>query len=226
MCFEHVLYPWRHAFFVFITSERSIWKLFKDGNTLTDNYNEISPTGSAATVDYVCQRKGQGSAFAGTWVSTSETVNFAYVLQVRPYQEDGLSIVDSSSQLTRNMKLDGKDYPNTGANAAIIAVSSIRRVDAHTLELTDKKSDGKAYSAQQIKLSSDLKTLTMTPHNAGRDEPDRCVGQTLTSQSTYLSDQKLAAPRWATVISRIAHITLKNKDEEPVNPTAPRSLYR
>jgi hypothetical protein len=25
---------------------------------------------------------------------------------------------------------------------------------------------------------------------------------------------------------RIAHITLKNKDEELVNPTAPRSLYR
>src|SRR5271169_7084579 len=24
LCFEHVLYPWRHAFFVFITSERSV----------------------------------------------------------------------------------------------------------------------------------------------------------------------------------------------------------
>jgi hypothetical protein len=151
------------------------WKLSKDGNTLTDNYNEISPNGSASTVDYVYQRKGGGSGFAGTWVSTSEAVNFVYVLQIRPYEEDGLSIIDSSSQLTKNMKLDGRDYPNMGANAAIVAASSVRRLDEHTLELTDKKSNGKVYGTQQIKLSSDLKTLTMTMHTTGRDEPDILV---------------------------------------------------
>jgi hypothetical protein len=151
------------------------WKLSKDGNTLTDNYHEISPNGSVSSVDYVYQRKGVGSGFAGTWVSSSVAVNFVYVLQIRPYQEDGLSIIDSSSQLTRNMKLDGKDYPNTGANAAIITASSLRRLDEHTLELTDKKSNGKIYSDQQINLSSDLKTLTMTPHTAGRDEPNLFV---------------------------------------------------
>jgi hypothetical protein len=97
------------------------------------------------------------------------------VLQIRPYEEDGLSIIDSSSQLTKNMKLDGKDYPNMGANAAIVAASSVRRLDEHTLELTDKKSNGKVYGTQQIKLSSDLKTLTMTMHTTGRDEPDILV---------------------------------------------------
>jgi len=151
------------------------WKLSKDGNTLTDNYNEISPNGSASTVDYVYQRKGGGSGFAGTWVSTSEAVNFVYVLQIRPYEEDGLCIIDSSSQLTKNMKLDGKDYPNVGQNAAIVATSSGRRLDEHTLELTDKKSNGKVYDTQQIKLSSDLKTLTMTMHSVGRDEADILV---------------------------------------------------
>jgi len=148
------------------------WKLSKDGNTLTDNYNEISPNGSVSTVDYVYQRKGGGSGFAGTWVSTSVAVNFVYVLEIRPYQEDGLSIIDSSSQLTKNMKLDGKDYPNVGPNAAIVAASSVRRLDERTLELTDKKSNGKVYDTQQITLSSDLKTLTMTMHAAGRDEPN------------------------------------------------------
>jgi hypothetical protein len=151
------------------------WKLSKDGNMLTDNFNEISPNGSTSTVDYVYQRKGQGSGFAGTWVSTSEVVNFVYVLQIRPYEEDGLSITNSSSQLTRNMKPDGKDYPNIGANAAVIAASSVRRLDEHTLELTDKKSNGKVYDTQQIKLSSDLKALTMTIHTAGRDEPNILV---------------------------------------------------
>ena len=151
------------------------WKLSKDGNTLTDNYHQISPDGSVSSVDYVYQRKGGGSGFAGTWVSSSVAVNFVYILQIRPYQEDGLSIIDSSSQLTRNLKLDGKDYPNTGANASIIPASSLRSVDERTLELTDKKSNGKVYSDQQIKLSSDLKTLTMTPQNSNRDKPNLLV---------------------------------------------------
>src|ERR1700722_21002124 len=66
------------------------WELSKDGNMLTDNFNAISPNGSTSTVDYVYQRKGEGSGFEGTWVSTSEVVNFVYVLQIRPYEEDGL----------------------------------------------------------------------------------------------------------------------------------------
>jgi len=148
------------------------WKLSNDGHTLTDNFNAISPNGSASTVDYVYQRKGGESGFAGTWVSTSEAVNFSYVLQIRLYEGDGLSIIDSSSNLTRNMKLDGKDYPNTGENAAIVATSSLRRLDEHTLELSDKGSNGKAYGTRQIKLSSDLKTLTMTMHTTGGDEPN------------------------------------------------------
>lgn len=151
------------------------WKLSKDGNTLTDNYNEISPHGSASTVNYVYKRRGGGSGFAGTWVSTGGALNFVYMLQFRPYEEDGLSIIDSSSQLTRKMKLDGKDYSNVGMNAAIIAASSIRKVDEHTLELTDKKSDGTLYDTQQIELSPDLRTLTITKNSAGRDEPNILV---------------------------------------------------
>jgi hypothetical protein len=151
------------------------WELSKDGNMLTDNFNAISPNGSTSTVDYVYQRKGPGSGFAGTWVSTSAVVNFVYVLQIRPYEQDGLSIINSSSQLTRNMKQDGKDYLNTGANAAIVAASSLRRVDEHTLELTDKKGDGEVYDTQQIKLSSDLNALTISIYAAGRDEPNILV---------------------------------------------------
>lgn len=147
------------------------WKLSQDGNTLNDEFSKIAPNGSASTLNYVYQRKGSGSGFAGDWVSTSEAVNFDYVLQIRPYQEDGLSIIDSSSQLTRNMKLDGKDYPNEGANASIITASSLRRLDEHTLELTDKGSS-KVLRTQEIKLSPDFKTLTMSRPTGRRDDAD------------------------------------------------------
>jgi len=147
------------------------WKLSKDGNTLTDEFSEIAPNGSASTVNYVYKRMTGGPGFSGTWVSTSEALSFVFVLQIRRYEEDGLSIINSTSQLTRNMKFDGKDYPNVGPNAAILATSSVRRLDEHTLELTDKRSNGKVFDTQQIKLSPDLKTLTMTMYITGRSEP-------------------------------------------------------
>jgi hypothetical protein len=47
-------------------------------------------------------------------------------------------------------------------------------VNEHTLEVTDKF-NGKVADTQEIKLSSDSKTLTMTVHTAGRTEPNVLV---------------------------------------------------
>ena len=150
------------------------WKLSKDGNTLTDDFTGIEPNGSTFNLNYVYRRTAGSSGFAGTWESTSETVNSVFVLQVRPYEGDGLSFIDPSEEETKNVKFDGKDYPNLGPNVAPGSASSVRRVNERTLEMTDKI-DGKVMDAQQIELSSDLKTLTMTVHTVGRSEPNILV---------------------------------------------------
>jgi hypothetical protein len=150
---------------------RANWKLSRDGNSLTDDFTSFAQGGSASNIKYVYKRMQPGTGFAGTWVSTSMKVNFVYVLQIRPYEEDGISIVNSASRLTRNMKLDGKYYPNVGASAVMVPASSVRKVDERTLELTDKKSDGKVYADQRLTLSPDLETLTMTPYSEDRDQP-------------------------------------------------------
>ena len=146
------------------------WKLSKDGNTLTDDFTGIEPNGSTFNLNYVYKRTAGSSGFAGTWESTSETVNSVFVLQVRPYEADGLSFIDPSEEETKNVKFDGKDYPNLGPNVVPGSASSVRRVNERTLEMTDKI-DGKVMDAQQIELSSDLQTLTMTVHTVGRSEP-------------------------------------------------------
>src|SRR6185437_1486717 len=134
-----------------------IWSLSKDGNTLADHFTGFNADGSPYNLNYVYKRTAGGSGFAGTWVSTSEeSVNLVVVLQLQPYQEDGLSIIDASSQLTGNMKF---------------AASSLRRLDEHTLELMRKKRDGKLSEFLQLKLSPDLKSLTITPHSPAGDEP-------------------------------------------------------
>jgi len=150
------------------------WALSKDGNTLTDDYTEIGPDGKGSTVNYVYKRTAGTSGFAGTWESTSLTINFEFVLKVQPYEGDGLSIIDSTEGVTTNFEFDGKDYPKAGPNAEKGSASSARRVNLHTVEITDKV-NGKTASTRQIELSSDLKTLTMTLHPAGRREPNILV---------------------------------------------------
>jgi hypothetical protein len=149
----------------------AIWNLSQDGSTLTDNFTGINPDGSTYNLNYVYKRKGGGSGFAGEWVSTSEAVNSVVRMQVRPYEEDGLAFIDPSAQVTKNMKFDGKDYPNLGPNVTPGSTSSIRRVSERTLEMT-YKINGKVLYTQQIEVSSDFKTLTVTRLTVGESEPN------------------------------------------------------
>lgn len=89
------------------------------------------------------------------------------MLQVRPYESDGLSFIAPSENFRMDAKLDGKEYPNAAGTSA----SSSRRVDARAVEII-YKAHGKITTTQQYNLSADLKTLTMTVQSASKDEPD------------------------------------------------------
>jgi hypothetical protein len=148
----------------------AIWKLSGDGKTLTDDFTSVNPNGSKTNVVYVYDRRAGGPGFAGTWVSTSQTINSVLVMRIQPYEGDGLSFISPSRGTTTNMKFDGKDYPWQGQAVS----SSMRKVNERTLELTDK-ADGKLVQTRQLELSSDSKTLTMTVHMPGKVEPSVLV---------------------------------------------------
>jgi hypothetical protein len=143
---------------------RATWKLSADGSTLTDYYREFQPDGSTISVsmDYVYRRTGTGgSGFAADWQSFKETINTPYTIEVKPFQGDGLALVNRLQDMTRNVKFDGRDYPHEGPHAAPGDTSSAQRVDEHTFVLTDK-ANGKTTSTQRIALSPDGKTMTIT----------------------------------------------------------------
>ncbi len=152
---------------------RATWKLSNDGRTLTDSYRGFESDGSTLSMDYTYQRTGGGSGFAGDWQSIRETMNSPLVIEVKEFQGDGLSFITPSRQRAKNLKFDGKDYPNEGPNAQG-ASSSMRRVDERTVVITDK-ADSKVTDTQDIALSADLKTLTITVHIVGRDKPNVLV---------------------------------------------------
>jgi hypothetical protein len=153
---------------------KGTWKLSKDGSTLTDYFREFESDGSTLSMDYVYQRTGGGSGFAADWQSIKETMNSPFLMQVKEFEGDGLSLITPSEHATKNLKLDGKDYPNQGPNANPSSSSSTRRVDEHNLVITDK-AGGKVTDTEEIGLSADLKSLTITVHVAGRDQPNVMV---------------------------------------------------
>jgi hypothetical protein len=74
------------------------------------------------------------------------------------------------------VKFDGKDYPDNGPNARQGASTSALRVDKHHLVITHKFNE-KVTGTEDVGLSADLKTLTITLHFAGRDKPNVMVYQ-------------------------------------------------
>jgi hypothetical protein len=143
-----------------------VWTLSKDGNTLTDHFTSARPSGGTTSLDYVYERRGGGTGFVADWVSRNEQVNSEYVIEVQPFEGEGLSFVTPGGAGTKNVKFDGKDYANAGAVVEGLAASA-RRVNESAIEVTDKI-NGKMTDTQEITVSEDGKTLTVTTHVPGR----------------------------------------------------------
>ncbi len=154
---------------------RGTWKLSSDGGTLTDYFRQFEADGSTTlSIDYVYRRTGGGSGFAGDWQSAKETMNSPFLMQVAEFQGDGLSFITPSLHEKKSVTFDGKDHPSDSPNAGRGASSSARRVDERTLEITNK-ANGKVTGTEEIGLSADLKTLTVTVHVSGREKPNVLV---------------------------------------------------
>jgi hypothetical protein len=150
------------------------WKLSDDGKTLTDTFLGNQPDGSTSRVDLVYKRaetSASKSGVPGTWETTEEKLDTAYEIEFRPYEGDGLSLLNSIGAPPKNLKLDGKDYPTAGADPAQGSATSARRLGDHSIELT-RKLRGKIVETREITVSSDRKTLTMTLHPVDQRIPN------------------------------------------------------
>jgi len=143
--------------------------LSPDGKTMNIDFSGTRPDGSTFNNQMTTRRIAGTSGFAGTWESTSVKVNSPLEFDIQPYQSDGLSFVVPAYSDTLSMKFDGKDYAETGPNVAPGSTSSGRRVNEHTLEVTDKVK-GDVIDTTEFKVSADGKTLTLTVHEKGQSK--------------------------------------------------------
>jgi len=151
---------------------KAIWTLLKDKGQLQDDYTQFAGNGQATHIVYVYDRRGPGEGFAGDWVSTTQQMDTVYVLNVRPYEDGGLSLAIPAQGYTKNVKFDGHDYPDPGSTNG--RMTSARRVSERTVELTDTRPD-KSARTQRISVSEDGKTLTMTIRVPERTDPNVLV---------------------------------------------------
>lgn len=147
------------------------WTLSQDGKSLTDHFTAIGSDGSTSTEDLLYARTAGTSGFTGTWVRTVDKMD-PFVLKVQPYEAEGLAF--SYLGKTKDMRFDGKYYPTIGSSLPAGLTFSAHRVSRSDLEVTDKF-QGKLLDTQEITLSSDLKTLTMTVRTPGKRLPNVLV---------------------------------------------------
>ena len=141
--------------------------LSEDGNTQTVKGTSTKPDGSTSDWEVVDKRVGSGSGWAGTWESTNVKINSPDEWNIEAFDGNGLTFNTPAYQDSISMKFDGKDYTEKGPNVAPGSTSSGKRVDPHTLEVTDKIK-GRVMDHTKFQVSPDGNTLTLTIHETGQ----------------------------------------------------------
>ncbi|HXJ89863.1 MAG TPA: hypothetical protein VMS18_23820 [Candidatus Binatia bacterium] len=144
--------------------------LSDNGKTQTIKGTETKPDGTTSEFNVVLKKVSGGSGWGGTWESTDVKFTSPDEWEIAAFEGGGLTFYTPAYQDTISLKFDGKDYEEKGPNVAPGSTSSGKRVDAHTLELTDKIK-GKVMDHTRFEVSADGKMLTLTIHESGQPKP-------------------------------------------------------
>lgn len=138
-----------------------------DGKTQTIKGTETKPDGTSSDFNVVWNRVGGGSGWAGTWESTDVKFTSPDEWDIAAYGGDGLTFNTPAYQDVLSMNFDGKDYEEKGPDVAPGSTSTGKRVNPHTLEVTDKVK-GETMDHTKYEVSPDGKTLTLTIRETGQ----------------------------------------------------------
>lgn len=138
-----------------------------DGKTQTIKGTDTKPDGTTSDFDVVWKKVNGGSGWGGTWQESDVKFTSPDQWEISPYEGDGLTFNTPAYQDVLSMKFDGEEYEEKGPNVASGSTSSGKRVNAKTLELTDKVK-GQVMDHTKCEVSSDGKTLTLTIHETGQ----------------------------------------------------------
>jgi len=146
-----------------------------DGKDLSDKFEDDSED-KPVTGELILSRISKGPAgshaISGSWrtekMANMSSNGLSVTLQSTP---NGMKMSDNNGQ-SYDVKFDGKDYPIQGDPGQTMV--SLKKVDANTLEETDKR-NGKVVYTAHITVSADGKKMTYAGHDQERDRDSTFV---------------------------------------------------
>jgi hypothetical protein len=144
----------------------TIWKLSPDGQTATYTAEGTRPNGQHFKNQMTLKRTGGGPGLAGKWETTGVSLSSPSEIVISPYANGGHVISYTDRKQKVRMKYDGKEYRDEGPTVADDSTSSGHRIDANTIETTEK-AKGKVVETAKATVSPDLQTQTIVVTEPG-----------------------------------------------------------
>ena len=148
----------------------TIWKISGDGQTLTYTATGTRPNGQHFRNQMTLKRTLGTSGLSGKWEVTDVELSSPREIYIAPYEGTGHSITYPGRKQTVRMKFDGKDYADSGPTVAPDSTTSGRRIDARTIETTEKVK-GKVIETAKATISEDGKSQTIIVTEPGDKTP-------------------------------------------------------
>jgi hypothetical protein len=145
-----------------------------DGKTMTVISRGKKPNGESFEDSGTLERVSGGPGLAGKWKTTKVNISSPEMMEIAPYEGDGISFKIAAYDLIVKAKFDGKDYPGTGPTVPPGMMLSLKKTGARSFEMTGKMS-GKTVYTEIYSLSADGKTLTSVGMAPGTSEKVKAV---------------------------------------------------
>jgi hypothetical protein len=153
-------------------TETDTYRLAADGKTLNATSKVVKADGGSLDGAAVYERVSGGPSLAGKW-KTKKVSGGSSSMEFVASGANGLRYHDLDVNMSCDMKLDGKDYPCTGATIPPGFTAAVKNT-GKALDLTVKK-DGKAFFNATYTVSADGKSMTEDAGMTGTSEKMKIV---------------------------------------------------
>ncbi len=138
----------------------TIWKVSPDGRALTYTATGTRPNGQRFNNQMTMKRTSGSAGLAGTWETTGVALSSPDEIVIDSFGGGGHMITFPGRSQSIRMKFDGKEYPEEGPTVAAGSTSSGRRLDARTIETTERIK-GRIIESAKATVSEDGRTQTV-----------------------------------------------------------------
>ena len=149
-------------------------RLSADGKTLTVVAKGTRPNGRAFENTYELARLSGGPGLPGKWKTSKVSLSGPSLIEITPFETDGLTLRIVDTGATWSAKFDGKDNPLKGVSVVDGLTIALERTGPTSLGFVQKQ-NGKETFKGTLTVSDDGKAMKSTGSAAGTNERTTAV---------------------------------------------------